>query len=179
MMYRKDWNADLSGQRGHCIREGGIILLSADDERPLSVVKRASEGREFCWVVPAKWLVSGRDVVLPATFDAPEVLFSLLWQQRLPEREVEMHRTGGIFERPPHGPARNRFGVSEGDARVVRDLDVYGPHDVASVQADLINRLVGADVPRVGRAVSREKQQRDSGKERFYSGWREVYGGGS
>ena len=92
--------------------------------------------------------------------------------ERLPERQVEVHRTAGGggdgpgAERAPHGRGRR-----VGHARVVE------PAHRAAVQVGLVDGLRGPDVAQLRRPVGGDDDHRDIGEPRLHDGRMEVGGG--
>ena len=82
--------------------------------------------------------------------------------QRLAEGEVQVHRAGAAVERGPERAARELAQPAHAGraGRVVVDLEV--PLGGAAVELDLVDRLPGAEVAQLGRAVGGQHEQRDA-----------------
>ena len=80
--------------------------------------------------------------------------------ERLAQREVEVHRAGAAVERGPERAAGELAQPAHalGRGGVVVDLEV--PLGRAAVELDLVDRLPGAELAQLGRAVGGQHEQR-------------------
>ena len=100
-------------------------------------------------------------------------------EQRLAQREVEVHRPGPAVDRGVERAAGELAQPADagGAGRVVVDLEV--PLGGAAVELDLVDRLPGADVAQLRRAVGGQHEQRHARLVGLDHGGRVVGGGGA
>ena len=99
--------------------------------------------------------------------------------QRLAQREVQVHRAGTPVDRRVERAAGELAQPADAGraGRVVVDLEV--PLGGAAVELDLVDRLPGADVAQLGRAIGGQDEQRHARLVRLDDGGRVVGGGGA
>src|SRR5439155_11993565 len=136
----------------------GIPDRSAYEEPARRAGELIGEGLEAPWRTS---MVMDVDPGRAALATVPDLAVHLLRdrRQRLPEREVEVHRPGAVPDR------RRVRAASEGaevDGRVARWLVVAHLHEPLgepSVEPDLVDGLAGADIAKLGRAVGGHHDQ--------------------
>ena len=83
--------------------------------------------------------------------------------ERLAQRQVEVDRAGAARRAPSRRRGRRARGSSAARAGVAAcDADLDEPLGGGAVELDLVDRLPGADVAQLGRAVGRQHDQRDA-----------------
>ena len=99
--------------------------------------------------------------------------------ERLAEREVEVDRSRRALDRGPVGAAGQRADKPEGRRGRVIDPDLEEPLDRVAVDLQLVDRLAGADLAELRRAVGGEHDQRHACVPRLDHRRREVRRGGT
>ena len=151
------------GERGERLAEAGVALAAARDDHAARVrVDRRAQAVEQR-LRGARLRARPRDP--RAAAGAPAAAGLLLGQrlvehERLAQREVEVDRAGAAVERGPERAAGELAQPAHalGRGRLVVDLEV--PLGRAAVELDLVDRLPGAELAQLGRAVGGEDEQR-------------------
>ena len=99
--------------------------------------------------------------------------------ERLAQREVEMHRAGAAAGGGRVGPAGERAVVDGGLATGLVGAHLDEPLGRVAVELELVDRLAGADLAQLGRAVGGQHDQRNARLPRLDHGRMEVGRGGA
>ena len=99
--------------------------------------------------------------------------------ERLAQREVQVDRAGAAVDRGPERAARELAQPPQPLRRGGVRVDLEEPLGGAAVELDLVDRLPGAEVAQLGRAVGGEDDQRHARLVRLDHGGRVVGGRGA
>ena len=99
-----------------------------------------------------------------------------LGRERLAQREVEVHRAGPLAGGGPVGAAGERAVMDRRLAAGLVGADLDEPLDRAPVELQLVDRLAGADLAQLGRAVGGEHDQGHARLQRLDHGGMQVRG---
>ena len=154
-------SATIAGARSRSgSRPATISPRSAADTAPASASSMAPPGPR-----PSRPAVSGRSAARPSIASGSVATTSpgtRLGTERVAPGEVQVHRPApglGLGD----SPARGRAHVQESRIVGLVGSDLAEPARRVAVQADLVDRLPGADPTQLRRAVGAEDDQRNSG----------------
>jgi hypothetical protein len=144
-----------------------------DDDRPVRVARDDGERAAGCGGVLARRRAQQPRPAAAAT--GLRIVAELRGRdERLAQREVQVHRTRTPFERRPDRAAGERAHPATALGRRVVRADLEEPLRRAAVQVDLVDRLPGADLAQLGRPVGGQHEERDARLERLDDRGREV-----